>query len=261
MMMDDKICCIKECDLPVLALGLCNKHWQRNNQYGSPAAITRQSFLMRGKTAVERFNLQHKKMEGGCWEWTSTIDSDGYGIFGATLHDVRYKRAHRFSWALHNDKPVPTYMHVCHTCDNPRCVNPAHLWLGTNEDNMKDKMRKGRQRTARGQDSASSKLTEIQVREILNDPRPHSLLAHEYGVTTMTISDIKCRRSWAHLEIDHVVRGKRISPKRGKDAKLTPEKVLAIRASDKPGTELAREYQVTPQLICNIRKRRAWSYI
>jgi hypothetical protein len=80
----------------------------------------------------------------GCWLWTGAIGGSGYGLLGVENRNVP---AHRLSWQIHNG-PIPDGLLVCHTCDNPPCVNPAHLWLGTNLDNARDKMAKGRHAVA-----------------------------------------------------------------------------------------------------------------
>lgn len=89
----------------------------------------------------ERFWAKVVKTEG-CWKWTAKRDRNGYGRFSP---NGQYSQtvAHRFSWELHNG-PIPEGMLVCHHCDNPECTNPSHLFLGTPQDNMDDKVRKGR---------------------------------------------------------------------------------------------------------------------
>ena len=79
----------------------------------------------------------------GCWEWTGWRDKDGYGAF---RHDGNNKRTHRLSFQMHVG-PIPDGLQICHTCDNPPCVNPAHLFAGTHQDNIDDKVEKGRQAT------------------------------------------------------------------------------------------------------------------
>lgn len=257
-----KTCGIKDCELPVLALGMCNKHWRRNRLYGSPLAFKAHSGLMKGLRAEQRFDLQHQKgAEGECWNWTACVDRDGYGRFAGNVGDVRYTKAHRFSWAFHSQSVIPPGMQVCHSCDNPRCVNPGHLWLGTNQENLTDMVRKGRSRKDRGESSPAAKLSEAQVREILATAEPHTKLAARFGVTTMTISDIKCRRSWAHLDIEHVARAKKVGGRTGKSERITPEIVRDIRSSTRAGIDLAQQYKVSKQMICAIRKRRAWAHI
>lgn len=94
--------------------------------------------------SAKRFHENYVITQGGCWEWTGARNRDGYGatgILGATS-------AHRASWILHFG-PIPAGMNVLHKCDNPPCVNPDHLFLGTHSDNMKDCWQKGRRKRAK----------------------------------------------------------------------------------------------------------------
>lgn len=81
-----------------------------------------------------------------CWPWTGTANSKGYGQLRFIAPDGSYRNvtATRVAWAAHHGKPFPSGMQACHTCDNPCCVNPAHIWPGSNSDNQQDAMRKGR---------------------------------------------------------------------------------------------------------------------
>lgn len=92
-------------------------------------------------TPEERFWPKVNKIEGGCWEWTAALKDFGHGQF--YLSPGKLVSAHRFSFELVNG-PTPTGLFVCHKCDNPKCVNPGHLFLGSPQDNMVDKTLKGR---------------------------------------------------------------------------------------------------------------------
>ena len=97
-----------------------------------------------------------------CWLWLGKLTDDGYGSFTATLRGKQVWKAHRYSWLL-NVGEIPGKRLVCHSCDNPACVNPDHLWLGTHKQNQLDMQIKGRQ--VRGRKHGSVKLTEEQVLE------------------------------------------------------------------------------------------------
>lgn len=259
-MKKETVCGCKGCDDPILALGMCSKHWRRNKIYGSPFVLKAHNGMMKGLPAIERFNKQHQKTDE-CWNWTASVDRHGYGMFKGMVGTVVYKKAHRFSWAHHTQSEIPDGMMVCHSCDNPRCVNPGHLWLGSASDNQQDMHSKGRARMLKGQQAPGATLSENQVLAILADCRPYAAIAADFGVTTMTISDIKCRRSWSHLKVDFIGHAKRVSPKRGRSTRINPEIVREIRSSEERGTALASKFAVSVQLICAIRKRRAWAHV
>ena len=133
-----------------------------------------------------------------CWEWQGTLKSSGYGTFR-----YKYKQyaAHRVSYELHKGEIVDGLC-VCHTCDNRRCVNPAHLWLGTHADNVRDMVQKGRTRQTRGQDNHLAKLTEadvISIRELAKQGIVRRVIAKQFGVSTAHIHRIVWRRMWAHV--------------------------------------------------------------
>lgn len=150
------------------------------------------------RPAAERlWRKVSKAAPSGCWEWQGSKDKKGYGRININKRPVL---THRFAWELENG-PIPDGKDVLHSCDNPCCVNPSHLFLGTNDDNIADKVDKGRQE--RGSGHHRAKLTENQVIEIRRRYAlgniSHSQLAAEYGVCRMAVTDIISRRNWAHI--------------------------------------------------------------
>lgn len=128
---------------------------------------------------------------GECWLWVGTLNRRGYGHFPTGKRHGLSHTAHRSSWIIHHG-PIPEGLHVLHRCDNPSCVNPDHLFLGTHRDNMKDMKEKGR---AKG----PAKLTETQVRGIRSDTRTHRAIAKDYGITYALVGKIKRKETWKHL--------------------------------------------------------------
>lgn len=139
-----------------------------------------------------------EKRSDGCWLWIASKDHGGYGRYKVNGVAVR---AHRFAFELVNGA-IPAGLIVCHRCDVPACVNPAHLFLGSHADNAKDKVQKGRVRPVRGSACPLAKLTEAQVFE-LRQRRANgagvNYLARDYGVSPTTISRIVNGKNWRHL--------------------------------------------------------------
>ena len=132
-----------------------------------------------------------------CWEWTAAKIGDGYGKM---LIDGKFYLAHRLSYMLTRGD-IPEGMFVCHRCDNPPCVNPNHLFTGTNEDNVRDRDEKGR--TASGTRNGNSKLTKDEVLAIreLGRQGDHSNaeIGQQYGVDGSYVSALIHRRYWKHI--------------------------------------------------------------
>lgn len=147
----------------------------------------------------KRFWSKVKKSPDGCWEWQCALDKNGYGVLKIGVIEGKHKRikAHRFSYKIHIGDPGN--MLVCHRCDNPCCVNPNHLFLGTHKDNNQDAANKGR--TLIGEKNHKCILTEKQVEQIKNRCKNERVcdIAKEFGVSSSTIQDIKQNRSWKHL--------------------------------------------------------------
>jgi hypothetical protein len=153
------------------------------------------------KKTLERFWNKVNKT-GGCWLWQAT-KAHKYGQF-AVSRTIRVP-AHRLSYEMAFGK-IPVGMLICHSCDNPICVNPAHLFCGTQSDNLVDCVAKGRHRyilpMINGERISSAKLTEAQVRIIRSRLRAGakiSALAKEFTMSKRTICDIGNLRTWKHV--------------------------------------------------------------
>lgn len=130
----------------------------------------------------------------GCLEWMGCNYGAGYGGFRAPGRTVG---AHRMAYFLAAGTD-PGDLHVCHKCDNRRCVNPEHLFLGTVAENMQDRKNKGR--TAVGERVGSAKLTDSEISLIIHDARKQADIAAHYGVSQCLISKIKNLKLWRHLQ-------------------------------------------------------------
>lgn len=133
-----------------------------------------------------------------CWPWLGPkMIRSPYGSVCIMIGNHETKaRAHRFMWMVENlDKPVPDV--VRHTCDNPSCVNPSHLVAGTQADNVRDSIERGRY--SRGSAHPTSRLKEDQVIAIRNDARPHKEIAKDYNIAPHYVSALKRRIWWKHL--------------------------------------------------------------
>lgn len=140
--------------------------------------------------------------EGECWEWQRTTNGQGYGEIRV---NGRMVYAHRLAYAL-GAGPIPDGMHILHSCDNPRCINPAHLSPGTRSKNMKECSERGRARIPKpiklGEENGASKLTEVDVRSIrrlLGQGLTQQSIADRFGVSRRTVSDINLGKKWGGM--------------------------------------------------------------
>lgn len=167
------------------------------------AKIARAALAAKVPPLAERFwSKVDRKGADECWPWIAAIrkDSEGYGAF---YLNGRHRPATHAVWLLTHGEMPTNGLFVCHKCDNPRCCNPSHLFLGTHQQNNADKVTK--RRHAHGETTGNAKLSEPDVREIrrLKPPgkAPTGLkaeLAARFNVSTHTIADVWSRR-WKHL--------------------------------------------------------------
>jgi DNA-binding transcriptional regulator YiaG len=131
---------------------------------------------------------------GKCLEWQAARNAAGYGVF---RRDGRNVLAHRMAFMLHHGKELPKGAVVMHSCDNPSCVNHAHLALGSHRENHDDKKKKGRSNT--GMSHGHHKLTDAQVHEIRALQMRQRDIASVFGVSQSVISEIRAKKAWRHL--------------------------------------------------------------
>lgn len=142
-----------------------------------------------------RFYQNFTTVKEGCWEWVGPVSSNGYGHLGVAGKTLS---AHRYAYKLLVG-PIPEGMFVLHHCDNRLCVRPDHLFLGTQTDNVADKMKKGRH--PRGTQLPQSKITEDNVREILllKGKESSSSIAYRLGISKTEVCQVWKRRVWSHV--------------------------------------------------------------
>lgn len=133
--------------------------------------------------------------ENGCWEWVGGFGAGGYGVIG---RNGKSQRAHRVSYEAYKGE-IPEGMVVRHSCDNPACINPDHLSLGTQKENAADRTARGRGSKLKGAQIATAKLTEAQVLEIKSSTLSLTELSEKYGVDKSNIWAIRSGKSWKHL--------------------------------------------------------------
>lgn len=129
-----------------------------------------------------------------CWNWVAGTGRDGYGAFNLNSKTIH---AHRVAWVIKFGF-IPKNICVLHRCDNKKCVNPGHLFLGSRADNMMDKVKKNRQ--SKGIETSLAKLTEDAVVKIRLDRRTNKQIGKEYKVHRSTIGKIKNRTRWKHVD-------------------------------------------------------------
>jgi len=149
----------------------------------------------------------------GCHEWQAGLTRAGYGQFRV---DGKVMKSHRVSWLLHHGE-IADGMFVCHHCDNPKCVNPDHLFLGSHDDNMADMRSKGRgvvpsgewrairpESVLRGENAPSAKLPQSVVQSILADPDTswgcRKRIAAKHGIAPQHVGRILAGKAWSHCQ-------------------------------------------------------------
>lgn len=186
-------CTVDSCGSPVNARGLCHRHYRRWLTHGDPTVTL--SRRMDGVTLAEKLAAYADRSGGpdACWPWSRGMDTNGYGVVAVPPADRdggrTQEKASRAAWRVHHGRTIPPGYEILHVCDNPPCVNPAHLRLGTHAENMADMAAK--RRSPWGERSARLKLTDADVaeaRQMRADGALHREIAERFGVSLPYVS-------------------------------------------------------------------------
>lgn len=191
--MTDSTCSIDDCTNPRNGRGYCSKHYYRLRMNGDPHKTKR---TYRGDP-MARFVSKVAEMPTGCHEWQGGKFTAGYGNFKVAGKD---RVATRWLWE-HIHGPIAEGLQVRHKCDNPPCVNIDHLELGTNLDNSRDMVERGR--SVRGERARTAKLTAdevVEIRELVaRGDQTKTAIARSYGTTRQNVTHIVNSFSWKHV--------------------------------------------------------------
>lgn len=189
------MCLVENCDVDeVVGFGYCSRHYQRFKKYGSPLGG------IKNHAPVEERFWRYVKKTDECWEWIGNKRRFGYGSIQVAGKGSKKTPAHRLSYTMHVG-PIPDGLFVMHKCDNPSCVNPDHLQLGTPKDNTQDMIAKGRKRVVApvGEGNGKSKLTNEIALYIKKSASTNAQLARELGLSPNCIRGVRTGRTWKHV--------------------------------------------------------------
>lgn len=206
----------------------------------------------------------HVEKTATCWLWTGSVDKDGYGKYG------KLEKAHRLSWLLHYGL-LPDNLLVCHHCDNPPCVRPEHLFLGTNSDNQQDAIRKGRKYMPQGEECSWTRVPEEDIEAVfrLVGTLSQRLIAQRLGLSQGYVSELLAgsarRATTQYLSAPSPEALGRFT--RGDDhprAQLRAHDIIPIFQEAIRGASarmIASTRTVTYRAILDVLKRRTWTHV
>ena len=194
-----KTCSIPDCGARHKARGLCGRHLFRYYKHGDPSV----NLAPKNVPVAERISAKTDRSAGpnGCWPFSGGGSKSRSGHRRMWL-DGRMVQVHRIAWELQIGKPVPDGLVVRHSCDNPQCVNPAHLLVGTISDNNQDRDERGRHVSLPGSLNGNAKLTEadvIEIRGLLVQRVSQYRIAERFGISQGLVSLIHRGKAWSHV--------------------------------------------------------------
>jgi hypothetical protein len=151
------------------------------------------------RLSIESQLQKHIKSSNGCWIFTGCLDRDGYGVFGHGRN--KQVRAHRMSYEFYVGS-IPNGALVCHACDNPSCINPKHLFLGSAKDNTQDMIKKGRKASCKGSSHPLAKIDEsdaLWIKQQRQLSRSLKDIAKDLNISFQTVSSICKGTTWKHI--------------------------------------------------------------
>lgn len=196
------VCSIAGCGKPLDSRGLCKTCWMRLKHQGKLPPRLREGVCLgrNDLTPEQRFELRvNRNCANGCWEWIGPTSNHGYG--GLNVNGRRMV-ASRYSYEKYIG-PIPEGLFVCHKCDNPPCVNPDHLFLGTSAENTRDRDRKNRGAHNYGETNGAHRYTAETMLAIKADVESGRAtkrsIAAKFGVCYETVMRVAHGRTWRHL--------------------------------------------------------------
>jgi len=230
--------------------GYCKMHYDRFRRLGTVELVSHKQPI------EERFwRFVTKLSESECWVWSGSKNAKGYGMLPTNNEQL----AHRVSYRLFKGE-IPAKTMVLHHCDNPTCVNPSHLYLGDNKQNMIDMISRDRAKP-RGKPPTLSKEQVMLIAESTDTVKS---IAEKFNTSISSVRLIKSGGMYNHLDLSINKSKSDIKGKTGEFnvmAKLTEETVLLIRESTESNRLTGIRYNVSPSLISQIKNRKVWNHI